>query len=83
MKTSYTHPRSRFLYSFGWLFCGLAAFSFPLPLRVQDQPALQGEFDSETKLTRPKITGIAHVRAYATQLEDSSAFLTKMLGLPS
>jgi catechol 2,3-dioxygenase-like lactoylglutathione lyase family enzyme len=44
---------------------------FWLPIAAQEQPS------------RPKITGIAHVRVYATNLENSRAFLTKMLGLPA
>ena len=32
---------------------------------------------------RPKITGIDHVRIYATNVDKSSAFYTTALGLPS
>src|SRR5579864_2504338 len=40
------------------------------PVVAQDQP------------TRPPITGIAHVRIYATDLAKSSDFYSRMLGLP-
>jgi catechol 2,3-dioxygenase-like lactoylglutathione lyase family enzyme len=41
------------------------------PLLAQQQP------------TRPPITGIAHVRVYATDLRKSTDFYSRMLGLPA
>jgi catechol 2,3-dioxygenase-like lactoylglutathione lyase family enzyme len=47
----------------------LTITSLCLPLAAQDQSA------------RPKITGIAHVRVFAADLQKSSEFYSKMLGL--
>jgi len=47
----------------------LAITSLCMPLAAQDQS------------TRPKITGIAHVRVFAADLQKSSEFYSKMLGL--
>ena len=53
------------------IFLSLSAAFLCLHVDAQEQPP------------RPKITGIAHVRVYASNLENSRAFLTKMLGLPT
>jgi catechol 2,3-dioxygenase-like lactoylglutathione lyase family enzyme len=46
-------------------------FCSAAPLVAQDQPA------------RPPITGLAHVRIYATDLRMSTDFYSRMLGLPA
>jgi catechol 2,3-dioxygenase-like lactoylglutathione lyase family enzyme len=50
------------------IFC-LAAILVWFPLTAKDQPA------------RPKITGIAHVRVYSTNLDNSRKFYSKIIGL--
>jgi catechol 2,3-dioxygenase-like lactoylglutathione lyase family enzyme len=49
----------------------LATVLLCLPLAAQDQP------------TRSKITGIAHVRVFSTDVQKSSGFYSRMLGLRS
>src|ERR1700758_3487533 len=49
----------------------LLSFSLGLPLFAQDQPV------------RPPITGIEHVRIYATDVRKSADFYSRMLGLPA
>src|SRR6267143_380979 len=54
-----------------FLIACLVGLSLASPLVAQDQP------------TRPPITGIAHVRIYATDLHKSTDFYSRMLGLPA
>lgn len=49
----------------------IAAILVHFPVAAEDHPE------------RPKITGIAHVRVYSTNLENSRAFYGKIIGLPA
>lgn len=61
----------RALYALGAL--GANSFLFLSPALAQDQ----------NTSGRPLITGIHHVRMYASNLESTTAFYTKVLGFPS